>query len=141
MPDAEDDPFSAYTERLEAFAAGPDSSVDPWQRDVVAFRRLTDQVLWEGMLVAVANMWPERRKLVRALRAMGLHEHAYRIGEAVRQAERLGHASRAGLNVEAVQASLTIDTLFERADQAFNDDWKGAWAAAEAYARSNGWSG
>jgi hypothetical protein len=141
MPDAEGDSFSAYTERLESLASDQDIRLDRWQRDVVIFRRLTDQVLWEGMLVAVANLWSERRKLVRALRTMGLHEHAYRIGEAVRQAERLGHASRAGLNVEAIQASRPIDTLFERADRAFNDDWRGAWAAAEAYARSNGWSG
>jgi hypothetical protein len=74
MPDTEDDPFSAYTERLEKLAAEHDNRMDRWQHDVVLFRRLTDELLWEGMVGAVANMWPDRKKLIRALRAIGLHD-------------------------------------------------------------------
>jgi hypothetical protein len=140
MSKAQEDPFSTYTERLAGSDPREERSLVPWQRDVLAFRRLTDGVVWEGMVGAIANMWCERVALVGSLRAMGLDGHADQIEQAMRQAEELGHGSHEGLDESSIHEAPELSALFNSADQAFNADWQGVWAAAETYARRNGWS-
>src|SRR5271156_259356 len=118
MSDADDDAFSAYAERLAGLGSEEMRPLASWQRDVVLFRRLTDGVVWEGLLGAVANLWSEREDLITALRRIGLQAHSDRIQQAIARAGAQGCISNGRLDGSSVQASPEIDALFEGAEQA-----------------------
>lgn len=136
----DDDPLSAYAEKLRGLDAQQRGELPDWSADVLAFVDFMDGVTWSGSLVAACNQWANGPRLLAALKLMGEHEASALLAQARTVAVERGHADADRCNAETAQDDEAVFEAFQAAEAVIEARWVEMWDRAEAYARANGWA-
>ena len=100
-----------------------------------------DGILWDGLLVWTGNHWEESLGAEGALRRIGATREADLLSAAVNCARQRGYASARVFKTESANKDAATFTAFSDAQTAIEAAWVSLWDQAEAYARTQGWSG
>ena len=134
------DPFDDYTEALTKLDQAARRRLTPWQQHLLLFRRFTDEIVWEGLLVAVANFWTSRGQVLATLKAVGALEQADVLDKTIRQVTTSRFGVRSTLDPDAVAADPVKLSAFSTAEAAINEGWVAMWGRAASFARLHGWT-
>ena len=138
--DVELDPFDQYVETLQELDEPGRQRLTEWARNIVIFGDLMNGIAWNGLLLAIANMWRSAPDAVNVLHLLGGVEEGDQLQTAMALAHSRARAAGQDLYIEAMDDELVFDA-FQAVEGALEERWEPLWDAAQAYARTNGWPG